>query len=102
MAKCVRFCFALVSTGLICATLGLGANYASAADDCVTNRKCWFLMRLPTAPEAAQTRRTLQRLTARRVSPEHGARRKLLSNDCADQCMIARGYDPQISPARSP
>jgi hypothetical protein len=74
--------------GLGVAPLEFGVNDASAADDCVTesnlvppkgtrwhyhvdratNRKCWFLMKLPTAP-APQTRYALPRLTEARVSP---------------------------------
>jgi hypothetical protein len=36
MVKNALFCSALVFTGMIGAALGLGANYASAADDCIT------------------------------------------------------------------
>jgi hypothetical protein len=81
MVKTALFCFALVSTGMIGAALGLGANYASAADDCITqsnvvppkgsrwyyhvdratNRKCWHIVVLSTAPAAPQTQRTSAR-----------------------------------------
>jgi hypothetical protein len=70
-------CFALASIGVTGAALELGVNYALAADDCITesnlvppkgtrweyrtdraaNRKCWFLMKVTTAPVAPQTRR---------------------------------------------
>jgi hypothetical protein len=66
------------------AVLGCGTNYASAAEDCITesnvvppkgsrwsyhidratNRKCWFLMKV--TPATAQT----PRLTVARVPPE--------------------------------
>jgi hypothetical protein len=74
-------CFALISTGVIGATLGLGAHNASAADDCitesnvvppkgsrwhydvdrVTNRKCWHIVALSTAPHTPNTQRTWAR-----------------------------------------
>jgi hypothetical protein len=88
MAQNALLCLALV-TGVVGGSLQLGVNHARAADDCITesnlappkgsrwhyhidratNRKCWFLMKLPTAPEAVQTRRTL--LTVGRASPQH-------------------------------
>jgi hypothetical protein len=65
-------CFALISTGMIEAALCLDARDASAADDCITesnvippkgsrwhydvdratNRKCWHIVALSTAPHA--------------------------------------------------
>jgi len=71
-------CFALVSTGMIGGALGAGADNASAADDCVTesnlvppkgsrwyyhmdhatNRKCWYIAALASAPVAPRTVRT--------------------------------------------
>ena len=91
MVKNALLCFALVSTGMTDAALALGVNRATAADDCVTesnlvppkgsrwnyyidrktNRKCWFLMKLTTAPAAPQMRHTLPRSTVATVSPEH-------------------------------
>ena len=64
MVKNALLCLALVSTGVVGASLELGVSYALAADDCITesnlvppkgsrwyyhsdratNRKCWFLM----------------------------------------------------------
>ena len=92
MVKNALFCLALVSTGVVGASLELGVNYASAADDCITesnlvpakgsrwyyhidhakNRKCWFLMKVTTAPATPQTRRTLPRSDLARTSPELG------------------------------
>jgi hypothetical protein len=74
-------CFALISTGVIGAALGLGAHNASAADDCITesnvvppkgsrwhydidratNRKCWHIVALSTAPHTPNTQRTSAR-----------------------------------------
>lgn len=68
-------CFALVSTGMIGGALGAGADNASAADDCMTesnlvppkgsrwydhidratNRKCWYIAALASAPAAPRT-----------------------------------------------
>ena len=65
-------CFALVSTGMIGGALGAGADNASAADDCTTesnlvppkgsrwyyhidratDRKCWYIAALASAPAA--------------------------------------------------
>jgi hypothetical protein len=75
------FCFALISTGVIGASLGLGAHNASAAADCITesnvvppkgsrwhydidratNRKCWHIVALSTAPHTPNTQRTSAR-----------------------------------------
>ena len=91
MVKNALFCLALVSAGVVGASLELGVNYASAADDCITesnlvppkgsrwnyhidratNRKCWFLMKVTTAPATPQTRRTLPQLDLARAEPEH-------------------------------
>jgi hypothetical protein len=77
MVKNALLCFVFVLTGTI------GADHASAGDDCITesklvppkgsrwyhhidratNRKCWFLMKATTTPAAAPARVT--------VSPEH-------------------------------
>jgi hypothetical protein len=73
--------FALISTGMIGAALGLGAHNASAADDCITasnvvppkgsrwhydvdratNRKCWHIVALSTASHTPNTQRTSAR-----------------------------------------
>ena len=65
-------CFALVSTGMIGGALGAGADNASATNDCITesnlvppkgsrwyfhtdratNRKCWHIAALASAPAA--------------------------------------------------
>jgi hypothetical protein len=93
MVKNAILCFALVFTGVSSA----GVNYASAADDCITesnlvppkgsrwhyhidraaNRKCWFLMKVMTASMAPQTWRSLPRSRLARVSPEHRSGRNL-------------------------
>jgi hypothetical protein len=85
------------------AALELGVNYALAADDCITesnlvprkgtrwdyridrtaNRKCWFLMKVTTAPVAPQTRRPLPRSTLARVPPEHRSVRNLSESEQA-------------------
>jgi hypothetical protein len=89
------FCFALVSTGMIGGALGVGADNASAADDCITesnlvppkgsrwyyhidratNRKCWHIAALASAPPAPRTVRVSARselgLTGRRSKHEH-------------------------------
>jgi hypothetical protein len=74
-------CFALISTGMIGAALCLGAHNASAADDCITesnvvppkgsrwhydvdratNRKCWHIVALSTAPHTPNRQRTSAR-----------------------------------------
>jgi hypothetical protein len=92
MVKNALLCLALVSTGVVGAFVELGVNYASAADDCITesnlvppkgtrwhyhvdhatNRRCWFLMKVATAPATQQTRRKLPRLDLARTSPELG------------------------------
>ena len=79
MVKNAFLCFALASIGVIGAALEFGVNNASAADDCITesnlvppkgthwdyrtdraaNRKCWFLVKVTTAPVAPQTRRPI-------------------------------------------
>jgi hypothetical protein len=94
MLKNALFCLALVSAGVVGASLELGVSYAAAADDCITesnlvppkgsrwnyhidratNRKCWFLMKVTTAPATPQTRRTLPRSDLARTSPERGER----------------------------
>jgi hypothetical protein len=81
MVKNALFCSALVFTGMIGAALGLGANYASAADDCITesnlvppkgnrwyyhidratNRKCWHIAPIAAAPAAAHPQRASAR-----------------------------------------
>jgi hypothetical protein len=73
--------FALISTGMIGAALGLSAHNASAADDCITesnvvppkgsrwhydvdratNRKCWHIVALSTASHTPNTQRTSAR-----------------------------------------
>jgi hypothetical protein len=103
MVKNALLCFALASTGVIGAALELGVNYALAADDCITesnlvppkgtrwdyridraaNRKCWFLIKVTTAPVAPQTRRALPRSTPARVSPEHRSVRNLSESEQA-------------------
>jgi hypothetical protein len=94
MVKNALLCLALVFTGVVVASLELGVSYALAADDCITesnlvppkgsrwydhidratNRKCWFLMKVTTAPATPQTRRTLPRSDLARTSPELGER----------------------------
>jgi hypothetical protein len=101
MVKNALLCFALASIGVIGAALKLGVNYALAADDCITesnlvprkgtrwdyridrtaNRKCWFLMKVTTAPVAPQTRRPLPRSTL--ASPEHRSMRNLSESEQA-------------------
>lgn len=74
-------CFALVSTGMIGGALGAGADNGSAADDCMTesnlvppkgsrwyyhidratNRKCWYIAALASAPAAPRTARVAVR-----------------------------------------
>jgi hypothetical protein len=71
-------CFALISTGVIGAVLGLGAHNASAADDCITEsnvvppkgsrwhydvdratkRKCWHIVASSTAPPCVASFKT--------------------------------------------
>jgi hypothetical protein len=95
MVKNAFLCFALASIGVIGAALEFGVNYASAVEDCITesdlvppkgthwdyridraaNRKCWFLVKMTTAPVAPQTRRP--RSTLARVSPERRGMRNL-------------------------
>ena len=92
MVKNALLCLALVSAGVVGVSLELGVNYASAADDCImesnlvppkgsrwyyhidraTNRKCWFLMKVTTAPATPQKRHTLPRLDLASTSPELG------------------------------
>src|SRR5271169_4734845 len=101
MVKNALLCLALVSTGVVGASLELGVNHASAADDCITesnlvppkgsrwhyhidrasNRKCWFLMKVTTASVAPQTRRSLPRSTLARVSSEHRSVRNLSESE---------------------
>jgi len=86
-------CFALVSTGMIGGALGAGADNASAADDCVTesnlvppkgsrwyyhmdhatNRKCWYIATLASAPAAPRTVRASVRASVR-AEPVRAAR----------------------------
>jgi hypothetical protein len=74
-------CFALISTGMIGAAFEFGDIRASAADDCITesnvvppkgsrwhydvdratNRKCWHIVALSTAPHTPNTQRTSAR-----------------------------------------
>jgi len=81
MVKSALFCFALVSTGMIGAALGLGGNNALAAEDCITEpnlvptkggrwyyhvdhatkRKCWHIVALSIAPASPQTQPTSAR-----------------------------------------
>jgi hypothetical protein len=92
MVKDALLCLVFVSTGVIGVSLELGANYASAADGCITesnlfppkgsrwyyhidhptNRKCWFLMKAMTAPVTSETQHKLSRLDLARTSPELG------------------------------
>jgi hypothetical protein len=92
MVKNAFLCFALASIGVIGAALEFGVNNASAADDCITesnlvppkgNRKCWFLVKVTTAPVAPQTRRPLPQSTLARVSPEHRGMRNLNDSEQA-------------------
>jgi hypothetical protein len=73
--------FALISTGVMGAALGLGAHNASAADDCITesnvippkgsrwrydvdratNRKCWHIVALSEARHTPNTQRASAR-----------------------------------------
>jgi hypothetical protein len=87
MVRNALICLALVLVGV---SLGLSANYASAADNCITetslvppkgsrwyyhidratNRNCLFLMKVTTAPVTPETRHKLSRLDLSRSSPE--------------------------------
>jgi hypothetical protein len=75
----------LISTGVFCAALDVNAHNASAADDCITesnvvppkgsrwhydvdratNRKCWHIVALSTAPHTPNTQRTSARSAPR-------------------------------------
>jgi len=75
-------CFALVSTGMIGGALAAGSDNASAADDCITesnlvppkgsrwyyhidratNRKCWYIAALASAPAVPRTARAAVRM----------------------------------------
>jgi len=77
MVKNTLLCIALVSTGMMGAMVRLGANYASAADNCITesnfvppkgsrwyyhvdsatNRKCWHIGPLAVAPAVPHSQR---------------------------------------------
>jgi hypothetical protein len=79
MAKSALLCLALVLVGL---SLELSVNNASAVDNCITesnlvppkgsrwyyhidhatNRKCWFLRTVTTAPVTSETQHRLSRL----------------------------------------
>jgi hypothetical protein len=88
----VLLCVPAISAGMLVAALALEANTAVAAIECITepnreppegghwnyrvdratNRRCWFLAKLTTAPAAAQTRRTSARLTVAREPSTSG------------------------------
>jgi hypothetical protein len=121
MVKNALLCFALASTGVIGAALELGVNYALAADDCITesnlvppkgtrwdyridraaNRKCWFLIKVTTAPVAPQTRRALSRSIPARVSPEHRSVRNLSESEQAALFLEFLRWKEQQSAANS-
>jgi hypothetical protein len=87
MVRTALLCVALVSVGV---SLALGDSRASGADNCITesnlvppkgsrwyyhvdhatNRKCWFLRTVTTAPVTSETQRKLSRLELASVPPE--------------------------------